>query len=147
AAHFPRRKVSGLDRTTQTSLVVAKEAVNDAGLVLDEQLQEKTGVFWGTGMGSAISIEQSYEGLLLDPEFRAHPGSVVKIMNNAAAANISLEFGLRGPSLTYTTACSSSAVAVGEAFRSIRFGFADCAIAGGADSLLTYGVIKSWQAL
>src|SRR5262249_8221590 len=50
-------------------------------------------------------------------------------------------------SLTYTTACSSSAVAVGEAFRSIRFGFSDCAIAGGADSVLTYGVIKSWQAL
>jgi 3-oxoacyl-[acyl-carrier-protein] synthase II len=147
SAHFPRRKLSGLDRTTQTSLVVAKEALEDSGLVLDDAFQDRTGVFWGTGMASATSIEENYEGLLLDPAFRVHPGSVVRMMNNAATAHISLDFGLRGPSLTYTTACSSSAVAVGEAFRSIRFGFADCAITGGADSLLTYGVIKSWQAL
>lgn len=147
AAHFPRRKLAGLDRATQISLVAAKEAVADAELVLDEARKDRSGVFWGTGMGSAHSLEACYEGMFTNPEFRAPPGTVVRIMNHAAASQISMDFGLRGPSLTYSTACSSSAIAIGEAYRTIRFGIADCAIAGGAESLLTYGVIGSWQAL
>jgi 3-oxoacyl-[acyl-carrier-protein] synthase II len=147
AAHFPRRKLAVLDRVTQIALVAAKAAFTDAGLVLDEAQKDRTGVFWGTGMGSAHSLEASYEGMFTRPDFRAPPGTVVRIMNHAAASQISLDFGLRGPSLTYSSACSSSAVAIGEAYRAIRFGIADCAIAGGAESLLTLGVVGSWQAL
>jgi 3-oxoacyl-[acyl-carrier-protein] synthase II len=68
-------------------------------------------------------------------------------MNNAAAGQIAIEFGIRGPSCTYSSACSSSAVAIGEAFRAIRFGVVETAIAGGAEALLTQGVIKAWESL
>ena len=68
-------------------------------------------------------------------------------MNNAAAAHISIDHALRGPSLTYSTACSSSAIAIGEACRAIRHGYADLAIAGGAESLLNLGTIRAWEAL
>src|SRR5258708_11635261 len=68
-------------------------------------------------------------------------------MNNAAAGHISIDYGLRGPSVTYSTACSSSAIAIGEACRTIRHGYADAAIAGGAESLLTLGTIRAWEAL
>ena len=146
-AHFPRRKVASLDRTTQISLVAAQEAFRDAALVLDDEQKDRSGVFWGTGMGSAHSLEASYEGMFTNLEFRANPGTVVKIMNNAAASQISMDFGLRGPTVTYSVACSSSAIAIGEAYRNIRFGVMDRAIAGGAESLLTCGVIGSWQAL
>jgi 3-oxoacyl-[acyl-carrier-protein] synthase II len=147
AAHFPRLKLSVLDRTTQLALIAAREAVADAALELNEDRKHRAGVYWGTGMGSAHTLEDSYCGLFTDPEYRARPAIVVMIMNNAAASQISLDFGLRGPSLTYSTACSSSAVAIGEAFRAIRHGLLDCAVAGGAEALLTHGTIRAWQAL
>jgi 3-oxoacyl-[acyl-carrier-protein] synthase II len=147
AAHFPRLRAAGLDRTTQLALMSAKEAFADAGLALEEDEKDRAGVYWGTGMGSANTLEASYVGLLTDPEYRVRPATVVMTMNNAASAQISMDFGLRGPSLTYSTACSSSAVAIGEAFRAIQHGMVDCAVAGGAEALLTYGTIRAWQAL
>jgi len=68
-------------------------------------------------------------------------------MYNAPAAHIALEHKITGPSLTYTTTCSSSAVSIGEAVRTIRHDYADVMLAGGADALLTYGSVKAWQAL
>jgi 3-oxoacyl-[acyl-carrier-protein] synthase II len=68
-------------------------------------------------------------------------------MNNAAASAIALEHQLKGPNQTFCTACSSSAVAIGEASRLIRHGYADVMLAGGAESLLTFGTIKAWEAL
>jgi 3-oxoacyl-[acyl-carrier-protein] synthase II len=68
-------------------------------------------------------------------------------MNNAAAGHISIDYGLHGPNVTYSTACSSSAIAIGEACRTIRHGYVDAAIAGGAESLLTLGTIRAWEAL
>ena len=68
-------------------------------------------------------------------------------MPNAAAANIAIEFGLQGPCYTYTIACASSAVAVGEAFRAVSSGAVDLALAGGAEAFLTLGILKAWEAL
>jgi 3-oxoacyl-[acyl-carrier-protein] synthase II len=68
-------------------------------------------------------------------------------MYNAPAAHIALLRGLTGPSLTYTTTCSSSAVSIGEAMRAVRHGYMDVMIAGGSDALLTYGSVKAWRAL
>jgi 3-oxoacyl-[acyl-carrier-protein] synthase II len=68
-------------------------------------------------------------------------------MNNAAAAWIGLDHGLQGPNLTYSTACSSSAVAIGEAARRIAAGEADVMVAGGAEAPLTFGTLKAWEAL
>jgi 3-oxoacyl-[acyl-carrier-protein] synthase II len=68
-------------------------------------------------------------------------------MTNAPAAWIGLEHGLSGPNLTYATACSSSAVALGEAARRIQCGDADIMIAGGAEAPLTFGVLLAWDAL
>jgi len=98
-------------------------------------------------MGGAESVQQGYEELLLRSGTRLNPLIVVKGMNNAAAAHIAIDFGCHGQSLTYSTACSSSAIAVGEAARAIRGGHADLAIAGGTEALLTYGTIAAWQAM
>ena len=144
---LPRRQVEALDRTTQIALAAAKHAVADAAMVLNDAQKHRTGVYWGTGMGSAHTIEETCGSMLADRQSRVHPFTVVKIMNNAAAAQLSMDFGLRGPSLTFSTACSSSAVAIGEAFRSIRYGVMDGALAGGAESLLTYCTMRSWEAL
>jgi 3-oxoacyl-[acyl-carrier-protein] synthase II len=145
AAHFTPMRASMLDRTTMLALVAARQAFADAGIPVEQP--EHFGVYWGTGAGGANTTEEAYRGLWQNPPGRAKPATVVMAMNNAAASEISLEFGLQGPSLTYSTACSSAAVAIGEAFHAIRYGHVDSAIAGGADAMLTLGTLKAWRAL
>ncbi len=142
----PRTRLAGLDRVCVFALLAAHEAIDDAGLRGHPGLDGAI-VSVGTGMGGAESVQQGYEELLLRGGARLNPLLVVKGMNNAAAAHIAIDFGCHGQSLTYSTACSSSAVAIGEATRAIRGGQADIAIAGGTEALLTYGTIAAWQAL
>jgi 3-oxoacyl-[acyl-carrier-protein] synthase II len=143
---FNKMRLATLDRTTLIALLTARQAATDAGF--KPQYPERAGVYWGTGLGGATTMEETYRQSLLNPNAaRVKPTTVVMTMNNAAASEISMDFGLTGPTYTYSIACSSSAVAIGEAFRAIRDGYCDCAVAGGADSLLTLGSLKAWQAL
>lgn len=142
----PRSRMAGIDRYSSLGLIAAHEAVTDAGLDGHPCL-DATIIAVGTGMGGAESVQQGYEELLLRGGSRINPLIVVKGMNNAAAAHIAIDFGCHGQSLTYSTACSSSAVAIGEAARAIRGGHADVAIAGGTEALLTHGTIAAWQAM
>jgi len=68
-------------------------------------------------------------------------------MNNAAAGQISIAHGFRGPLLNVSSACSSSASAIGEAYRAIRYGHADVILAGGSESLITLGNLRAWDAM
>jgi 3-oxoacyl-[acyl-carrier-protein] synthase II len=78
---------------------------------------------------------------------RIKPLSVLLGMNNAAASHLSLAYHLQGPNVTFATACASSAIAIGEAYRKIKDGYADVMLAGGSESMLTHGIIKAWEAL
>jgi 3-oxoacyl-[acyl-carrier-protein] synthase II len=98
-------------------------------------------------MGAAGTLEESYRSVFQDNNWRLRPTSVITAMNNAPAAVISLEFGVTGPTLTYSVACASSAIAVGEAMRAIRHGIIDCAIVGGSEAMLTRGMLSAWSAL
>ncbi|SPE20030.1 Nodulation protein E [Burkholderiales bacterium] len=142
----PRSRLAGIDRFSAFALIAAHEAVADAGLAGHPCLGRAI-VYVGTGMGGSESVEKGYEELLLRGGARINPLIVVKGMNNAAAAHIAIDFGCHGQSLTYSTACSSSAIAIGEAQRAIGSGRADVAIAGGTEALLTYGAIAAWQAM
>jgi len=147
AQFFVKPKLALLDRFSQLALIAARQAVKDAAMEEGDARKAKAGVYIGTGLGGAHTTEAGYVDLFLNSRDRLPPYTVVRGMNNAAAAHISIDFALRGPSLTYSTACSSSAVAIGEACRAIRHGYADLAIAGGAESLLTLGTIRAWEAL
>jgi 3-oxoacyl-[acyl-carrier-protein] synthase II len=92
-------------------------------------------------------MEESYRRLFADPPGRVRPAAVVMAMSNAAAAQISIAHGLHGPLLNFSTACSSSAASIGEAFRAIRGGYADVVVAGGSEALVTYGNLSAWDAL
>ena len=145
AKHFSRMRMNMLDRTTTLALLAARQAFADAGISVEQP--EAFGVYWGTGAGGANTMEEAYRGIWQDPPARMKPATVVMAMNNAAASEISLEHGLQGPSFTYSTACSSSAVAIGEAFRAIRYGHVDCVVAGGAEAVLTMGSLQAWHSL
>ena len=147
--HFAKAKLLTMDRVSQFALVAAREAMAQAGLGNDlTGLQaQRFGVSVGTGSGGTSSLEAAYYSLLEQKVARLRPMTVVLAMNNAIAAHLSMEFGLKGPSSTISNACASSASAIGDAFRQIRHGYADAMLAGGSDALLTRGTIKAWQAL
>jgi beta-ketoacyl-acyl-carrier-protein synthase II len=147
AQFFDPPKLRMLDRTSQFALVAAQQALDDAQLRLQETDTARAGVFIGTGMGGAQSLDDGYQTLYGQQSDRIKPYSVLLAMNNAAASWIGLEHGITGPNLTYTTACSSSAVAIGEAAMRIRSGQTDLMIAGGAEAPLWLGPMKAWEAL
>ena len=145
-AHFTRMQLTTLDRFAQFALVAAGEAIEQAALV-GRVSSARAGVYFGSGIGGAGAIERSYRAFLDPAQGRVAPMTVVLTMANAAAAHISLRYGLRGPTLTYSVACASAAVAIGEAFRAIRDGYIDLAVAGGAEALLVGCSLASWSAM
>ena len=145
--YFTKRKASILDRVNQFALAAASQAWKDAELSLSAKEKERAGVYIGSGMGGANTIEELYDQLFKHNADRVKPLTVLMVMNNASASHISIEYGLSGPCLTVSTACASSANAIGEAFRQIRDGYVDVMIAGGTEAFLTYGNFRSWESL
>ena len=145
--HFAAPRLRMLDRVSQLALVAATQAIADAKLDFGKERRDRCGVCVGTGMGGAETTEDGYHTIYADRSDRVKPYSVLAAMNNAAASWIGIDHGLSGPNLTYSTACSSSAVAIGEAARRIKCGDADIMIAGGAEAPLTFGVLRAWDAM
>ena len=147
ASLFKEAEAANLDRVSQFALAAAAQAIAASGLEIANLNRDRIGVSWGTGMGGAHSQEASYKQIYGAGEWRVRPLTVVMSMSNAAGSNIAVRHGLRGPFANYSTACSSSAMALGEAMRAIAAGRADAMIAGGSEALLTPGVLVAWQAL
>ena len=145
--YFPKRQASTFDRVSQFALAAASQAWKDAELSIHTKEKERTGVYIGSGMGGANTIEEEYDQLFRHNADRIRPLTVLMVMNNAAASHISIEYGLSGPCLTVSTACASSTNAIGEAFRQIRDGYVDVMLAGGTEAFLTYGGYRSWESL
>jgi 3-oxoacyl-[acyl-carrier-protein] synthase II len=146
-ASFDPARLRLLDRVTQLALTAAAQALTDAGLDLDAEQRERCGAFVGSGMGGAETTDAGYRTIYADASDRVNPYTVVAAMTNAPASWISIEHGLLGPSLTFSTACSSSAVAIGEAARRIQSGDVDVMIAGGTEAPLSFGVLRAWEAM
>lgn len=135
------------DRYAVLGWIAASEALAQAGISRESAHCDRSGVFWGTGMGGAQTLENTYISLLTGSGKRIRPLSVVAGMNNSAAGQIALKCGFGGTVNTYSSACVSSAQAIGEAYRHIRHGYANRILAGGSDALLTYGVMSAWDAM
>ena len=151
SAHFEPAKLRMLDRFSQFALVAANQAMADARLAAPSEVGTvalaEGGVFVGTGMGGSNTSDDGYRTLYCEGSDRIKPFTILMGMHNAAAAWIGIDHGFRGPNLTYSTACSSSAVAIGEAWLRVASGALDVAIAGGAEAPLSCGSMKAWEAL
>jgi 3-oxoacyl-[acyl-carrier-protein] synthase II len=149
-------KAAAYDRATQFALVAAREAMADANIGPSPGNAQRFGVYSGVGFGGAQTLDSLYQRFytsLYDPAQEKrnpavmHPLSVPRMMANAPAALVSMHYGLQGPSHTYSVACASSAVAIGEAFRAIRDGYLDAAVVIGTEAMLTPGAMLAWNAL
>jgi 3-oxoacyl-[acyl-carrier-protein] synthase II len=147
AAHFKGPEAGALDRVSQFALSAAGQALAASGFEQAAADRNRVGVYWGTGMGGAHTLEGAYKSVYGKNDFRLRPLSVVMAMSNAAGSNVAVKWGLRGPFANFSTACSSSAMAIGEAMHAILSGRADAMIAGGSEALLTPGMLAAWQAL
>ena len=148
-------KYAGFDRATQFALVAAQQALAEANIEPSPADAQRFGVYCGIGFGGAQTLDALYQRFytaLYDTQEKRnptvmHPLSVPRMMANAPAALISMQYGLHGPTHTYSVACASSAVAIGEAFRAIRDGYLDAAVVVGTEAMLTPGAMMTWNAL
>jgi len=124
-----------VDRYAQFAMVAAQEAVADSGLRLDRENPYRIGTMVGAGMGGMLIAEEEYHRVYqqLRPN-RVHPNFIPRVTLNSASGVLAIMYGAKGPNLTISTACSSSAHAIGLALGAIRTGQADIVIVAGADA-------------
>ena len=146
-AHFDPKRVGLLDRFSQFAVVAARAALSDAQLTVDEELALEAATVLGTGIGGQTTMDEQYSRIYLQKNSRVHPFTVPKLMPNAAASQVSMDLGLKGPTYSVVSACASSTHAIGQAFHMVRSGQAPFALAGGTEACLTFGTIKGWEAL
>ncbi|MBM7067421.1 beta-ketoacyl synthase [Actibacterium sp. 188UL27-1] len=146
-AHFNRQQIALYDRFTQFTLLAAREAIEQSGLSFSGDLAANTGVVLGTAGGGVNTWDENYRTVYEDGKNRVHPFVVPKLMNNASASHVSMEYNLKGPSYTVATACASSNHAMGQAFHLIRGGASPIMITGGSEAMLCLGGIKAWEGL
>jgi 3-oxoacyl-[acyl-carrier-protein] synthase II len=144
---IPKGQLFVMDRVAQIAVIAAQRALFAANLLVEDRGPAAAGIYMGCGLGGANAIQDAYRTYYQRHSRKIKPSSVPLIMANAPASHISMRFGMLGPSLTYSIACSSSAMAIGEAFRAIRDGYLDCVLAGGAESMVNDGTIVAWEAL
>ena len=144
---FNRQQLALYDRFTQFTLLAAKEAIDQSGLVFSGELAATAGVVLGTAGGGVGTWDENYRSVYEEGKNRVHPFVVPKLMNNAAASHVSMEFNLKGPSFTVSTACASSNHAMAQAFQMVRTGLSKTMVTGGSESMLCFGGIKAWEGL
>jgi 3-oxoacyl-[acyl-carrier-protein] synthase II len=130
------REARRLDRFCQFGLAASLNAVADAGVDLKFFDPTRCGVLIGSGIGGIETIEEQSEIMISRGPGRVSPFTVPRMMSNAASGNVSIHFGLRGPSSAIATACATGANAIGDAARLIQHGYADFMIAGGSEAAL-----------
>ncbi|HET7037442.1 MAG TPA: beta-ketoacyl-[acyl-carrier-protein] synthase family protein [Thermomicrobiaceae bacterium] len=144
--HFSARELQRLSFTSQLALVAAHEALTGCGLADDGCRRAAAGVILGTAAGVVDALKP------LDRYFFEHntirdPLTIPRGMCNAAASNLSIRFGLKGPVMTIDAACASSAHAIGYAYNLIRTGMLSLAVTGGTDSAISELVVYGFSCL
>lgn len=146
-AYFDEKRLVLLDPVSQYALIAAREAVAQAGIEFSGAAGDRAAVVIGTGIGGASTQDSMARRLYGEGNPRVHPMAIVRVMPNAPASQISLEFGLRGPAFAVASACASSNHALAQALLLLQTGAADVALAGGVEACITLGTVKAWEAM
>lgn len=134
--HLEHKKAKRLDRFGQFSVASASMALEDSGIDLAAEDRERIGTMMGTALGG-VAYAESQLGAFLEKGVRGvNPLLALTVFGGASSCNIAIELGLYGPNSTNAMSCASGTIALGDAFREIRDGYADVMIAGGAEAPL-----------
>jgi nodulation protein E len=147
APYFSDKQADFMDRFAQFAVIAAREAVVQAGVEWSEALRENTAIVTGACVGGQSTEDACFWDVYRLNKPRVPPLTIPRIMANAGASHISMEFGITGPAYTVSTACSSSSHALGQAFSMVRSGAVDMAISGGSEAPFSFGILKAWEAM
>jgi len=136
-AYMDARRLRRLDRYSQLALACGRMALEDARLRLTEENRDAIGCFIGSAIGGAAFAEEQHAIFMAQGIHKVKPHLALSVFCGAASCNIAIEFDLRGPSSANSDSCASGAIAIGEAFRAVRDGYADVMLAGGVEAPLT----------
>ncbi len=145
--HFDERVLPSLDRVSQFAVVAAREAIAQSGLSFEAGLSERTGCIIGTGVGGQNTVDDNYKKIYAEHAKRLHPLTIPRLMVNAPASQVSMQCGIRGPTFVVASACASATHAIGLAYQQVRSGALPCALTGGTEACITFGTMRSWEAL
>ncbi len=145
--YFDDRRADFMDRFAQFAVIAAREAVEQAGIEWTPELRESAAIITGSCVGGQSTEDIGFHEVYKLGHNRVHPLTIPKTMANAGASHISMEFGITGPSFTISTACSSAAHAIGQAFWMVRSGQTDLALTGGSEAPFSFGILKAWDAM
>ncbi len=146
--HFDRKEARKYDLFAQYAMVVAEEAMKDAGLDSYEFDQDRAGVIWGSGIGGLDTfLKEVRDYVKGDGTPRFSPFFIPKMIADIAAGHISIKYGLRGPNFTTTSACASAANALVDSLNYIRLGKADIFVSGGSEAAVNEAGIGGFNAL
>ncbi len=135
--HLDAKRARRLDRFAQFAVVTARMALDDAGICIEREDRERIGAMMGTALGGVAYGEQQMGVFMRDGLRGVDATLALAVFGGSASCNVAIELGVQGPNSTNSMSCASGAIAIGDAFRQIRDGYADVMIAGGAEAPLS----------
>ena len=135
--YFDKREARRLDKFSQYAMIAAREAWEDSKLDKETQNMERVGISLGSGIGGINTIESEKEKCILKGPDRVSPMYIPMGISNMAAGNVAIDIGIKGESTAIVTACATGTHCIGEAFRTIKYGYQDVMLAGGTEASIT----------
>ena len=132
-----KKEARKMGRFIHFAIAATQEAMTQAGLQVTPEIEDRVGVFIGSGIGGFEIIEREHSNLLQGGPRKISPFFIPSVIVNMAAGQVSIRYGAKGPISATATACATSANAIGDSVRMIMHGDADAIIAGGAEASVT----------
>lgn len=142
-----KKEVKRMDRYTQFALIAAEESIKDSKLDFNTLNKERVGIMFGSGIGGLCTIENQIRNLVAKGPNRVSPLTIPMAISNIASGTIAIKYGILGSVLSLTSACATSTHCIGEAYRSIKNGYLDIIITGGAEASICEFGISGFQSL
>lgn len=147
ATHVKSKKIQYGERYSWFAGRAAEEAWQMSGLPTPYNNPYRSCCIIGSGAGGYSTVEQAYRDLFIKNKRATHPLTLLRIIGSSAAAHVGIEYGIKGPTYATCSACSTATHAIGIAYDYIRNGLVDVGVAGASEAVLTYGSMRTWQAM
>ena len=145
--YMDKKAARRMELFCQYAVAAAKEAIEDAGINMENEDAYRVGCAIGNGVGSLQAMQREYTRLVEKGPNKVSPLLVPLMITNMAAGNVSIMFGLKGKSINVVTACATGTNSIGEAFRTIQYGDADVMVAGGTEASIAEIGVAGFDAL
>lgn len=142
-----KKEAKRMDRYTQFAVIAAEESIKDSNLDFNTLNRERIGVMFGSGIGGLCTIENQIRTLVAKGPNRVSPLTIPMAISNIASGTIAIKYGILGSTLSLNSACATSTHCIGEAYRSIKDGYLDIVVAGGAEASICEFGIAGFQSL